>query len=96
MLSIGYALLTVLGEEYEQAITNLMEMGGYDRDEVVRAMNASFNNPSRAAEYLMSVSVHNIHENLFCVLCFHEYLLLSYSRKHWPITKVYPPNSLNH
>ena len=50
----------MLGEEYEQAITNLMEMGGYDRDEVVRAMNASFNNPSRAAEYLMSVSVHYI------------------------------------
>ena len=50
-------MMTVLGEEYEQAITNLMEMGGYDRDEVVRAMNASFNNPSRAAEYLMSVSI---------------------------------------
>ena len=49
--------MAVLGEEYEQAITNLMEMGGYDREEVVRAMNASFNNPSRAAEYLMSVSI---------------------------------------
>ena len=44
-----------MGEAYEQALTNLMELG-YDRDEVVRAMNASFNNPSRAAEYLMTVS----------------------------------------
>ncbi|XP_065904490.1 UV excision repair protein RAD23 homolog A-like [Dysidea avara] len=43
----------VLGEAYEQALTSLMELG-YDRDEVVRAMNASFNNPSRAAEYLMT------------------------------------------
>ena len=54
----------MLGEEYEKAITNLMEMSGYDRDEVVRAMNASFNNPSRAAEYLMSVSVCYIHIQL--------------------------------
>ena len=57
----------MLGEEYEQAITNLMEMGGYDRDEVVRAMNASFNNPSRAAEYLMSVSVY-VHMIDYCML----------------------------
>ena len=49
-------MLVVLGEAYEQALTSLMELG-YDRDEVVRAMNASFNNPSRAAEYLMTVSV---------------------------------------
>ncbi|KAI8802860.1 hypothetical protein BJ742DRAFT_831708 [Cladochytrium replicatum] len=43
----------VTGTAYEAAVTGLMEMG-YERTEVVRAMRAAFNNPDRAAEYLIT------------------------------------------
>jgi hypothetical protein len=48
------ALNIVKGEEYNAAIANLMEMG-FEREAVVRALRASFNNPDRAVEYLMTV-----------------------------------------
>ena len=45
----------VTGSAYEDAVLNLMAMG-YERDVVVRALHASFNNPERAADYLINVS----------------------------------------
>lgn len=46
--------MKVTGTAYETAINNMMEMG-FERDQIVKAMRASFNNPDRAVEYLMTV-----------------------------------------
>lgn len=43
----------VTGTQLENTITELMSMG-YSREQVMRAMQRSFNNPDRAAEYLLS------------------------------------------
>lgn len=47
----------VAGSNIEQTINQLMEMGGgnWDRDTVLRALRAAYNNPERAVEYLYSV-----------------------------------------
>lgn len=51
----------VVGDEYERSVQEMMNMG-YPRSQIVAAMRASFNNPDRAVEYLLSGSIPNIDE----------------------------------
>lgn len=55
----------VAGNNLEGAIQQILDMGGgtWDRDTVVRALRAAYNNPERAVEYLYSVSIAIFHHS---------------------------------
>lgn len=48
----------VAGSNLEATVQQILDMGGgsWDRETVVRALRAAYNNPERAVEYLYSVS----------------------------------------
>ena len=52
----------VAGSDLEATIQQILDMGGgsWDRDTVVRALRAAFNNPERAVDYLYSVSTNAV------------------------------------
>lgn len=48
----------VAGSNLEATVQQILDMGGgsWDRETVIRALRAAYNNPERAVEYLYSVS----------------------------------------
>lgn len=61
----------VAGNNLEATVQQIIDMGGgsWDRDTVIRALRAAYNNPERAVEYLYSVSIDPFcNFDLFCFL----------------------------
>lgn len=57
MMQVLFPVVT--GPSYDAMVNEMMLMG-YEREQVVAALRASFNNPDRAVEYLLTV------RTLFC------------------------------
>jgi len=57
----------VAGSNFEQAVQGILDMGGgtWDRETVVRALRAAYNNPERAVDYLYSVRLILLVMNVF-------------------------------
>lgn len=70
----------VAGNNFEGAIQQILDMGGgtWDRDTVVRALRAAYNNPERAVEYLYSVSSLSLLDSFSVFLCFERTLEFSF------------------
>lgn len=53
---VGQGSSFLSGDALQTTINNMVEMG-YPRDQVMRALRASYNNPDRAVEYLLTVRI---------------------------------------
>ena len=62
----------VAGNNFEQAVQGILDMGGgtWDRETVVRALRAAYNNPERAVDYLYSVRLIFLVINVFFLSSF--------------------------
>lgn len=59
------------GDNLQGAIDNIVDMG-FPRDQVMRAMRASFNNADRAVEYLMTVSAFTFFSGCFDLIYYFQ------------------------
>ena len=59
-IPVGGDYSFVSGTALQTSIQNMMEMG-FEREQVLRALRASYNNPDRAVEYLFNVRTSTAH-----------------------------------